>query len=151
MTRNQGQKKTREKEEMREDPFVNDEEEEDEDEIGEEDGPPSIDPYEVLGLEAEATVDDVKRAYRKLALKHHPGTVFLQLTATKMLTIPKTRLPSPTKMPPIKPSKKSHSHTPSSPIITVASATTSLAARPKPSRTTRISTGSASTASSSRM
>ncbi|KAF2706293.1 DnaJ-domain-containing protein [Pleomassaria siparia CBS 279.74] len=34
--------------------------------------PPSIDPYAVLGLEVEATVDDVKKAYRKMALKHHP-------------------------------------------------------------------------------
>jgi DnaJ family protein C protein 9 len=65
---------------MREVPFVNEgeeeEEEEDEDEAGDEEGPPSIDPYAVLGLEAEATADDVKKAYRKLALKHHPGTHF---------------------------------------------------------------------------
>ena len=34
----------------------------------------SADPYEILGLEAraEATADDVKKAYRVLALKHHP-------------------------------------------------------------------------------
>jgi hypothetical protein len=51
------------------DPFVNDEEED-----MDEDGPPVVDPYEVLGLEKEATADDVKKAYRKLALKHHPGT-----------------------------------------------------------------------------
>jgi DnaJ family protein C protein 9 len=38
-----------------------------------EDAPPSIDPYTVLGLETSATEDDVKKAYRKLALKHHPG------------------------------------------------------------------------------
>jgi len=53
----------------RDDPFVDDEDEEDED-----DGPPTIDPYAVLGLQQEATADDVKKAYRKLALKHHPGT-----------------------------------------------------------------------------
>lgn len=58
---------------MREDDFVNDEEEEEEEDIDEQDGPPSINPYEVLGLEPEATADDVKKAYRKLALKHHPG------------------------------------------------------------------------------
>lgn len=46
----------------------------DDEEIGEEeDGPPTINPYEVLGLEREATADDVKKAYRKMALKHHPG------------------------------------------------------------------------------
>ncbi|KAJ2982002.1 hypothetical protein NQ176_g1675 [Zarea fungicola] len=37
--------------------------------------PPSIDPYEVLGLKRTATADDVKKAYRKAALKHHPDKV----------------------------------------------------------------------------
>jgi DnaJ family protein C protein 9 len=41
--------------------------------MDEEDGPPAIDPYEVLGLEVEATADEVKKAYRKMALKCHPG------------------------------------------------------------------------------
>jgi DnaJ family protein C protein 9 len=45
------------------------------DEIGDE--PPSIDPYEVLGLEKEATADDVKKAYRKAALRWHPGRCYL--------------------------------------------------------------------------
>jgi DnaJ family protein C protein 9 len=62
----------REKETMQDDPFINDDN--DEDDIENEDGPPEIDPYHVLGLETEATADDVKKAYRKLALKHHPGT-----------------------------------------------------------------------------
>jgi DnaJ-class molecular chaperone len=39
--------------------------------------PPSINPYEVLGLEKSASADEVKSAYRKAALKHHPGTLFL--------------------------------------------------------------------------
>ncbi|KAF1829135.1 DnaJ-domain-containing protein [Decorospora gaudefroyi] len=61
----------------REDPvmedFVNDEESKgEENDIQDEDGPPTIDPYEVLGLETDATADDVKKAYRKLALKCHP-------------------------------------------------------------------------------
>jgi DnaJ family protein C protein 9 len=80
MARVSGKRNARDEDEMREVPFVNDgeeeEEEEDADEAGEEEGPPSIDPYAVLGLEAEATADDVKKAYRKLALKHHPGTHF---------------------------------------------------------------------------
>jgi molecular chaperone DnaJ len=28
--------------------------------------------YEILGLERDASADDIKRAYRKLAMKHHP-------------------------------------------------------------------------------
>ena len=33
------------------------------------------DPYRVLGLEPGASDDEVKAAYRKLALKHHPDRV----------------------------------------------------------------------------
>src|ERR1700761_1323899 len=34
--------------------------------------PTSINPYEVLDLAKEATAEEVKSAYRKSALKHHP-------------------------------------------------------------------------------
>lgn len=37
--------------------------------------PPTIDPYEVLELERTATENQVKSAYRKLALKNHPDKV----------------------------------------------------------------------------
>lgn len=37
--------------------------------------PPAVNPYEVLGLERDATPDQVKQAYRKAALKNHPGTI----------------------------------------------------------------------------
>ncbi len=42
-----------------------------------EDSPPSIDPYEVLGVDPQATADQVKSSYRKQALKHHPGIFIL--------------------------------------------------------------------------
>ncbi|KAK1759556.1 hypothetical protein QBC47DRAFT_372379 [Echria macrotheca] len=37
--------------------------------------PPVIDPYEALGIDRSATADQVKSAYRKAALKHHPDKV----------------------------------------------------------------------------
>ncbi|KAG4270700.1 DnaJ like subfamily C member 9 [Fusarium proliferatum] len=37
--------------------------------------PPTIDPYEVLSLERTATGDDIKKSYRKAALKNHPDKV----------------------------------------------------------------------------
>ena len=35
--------------------------------------PPVIDPYEVLAIERTATPDQIKAAYRKAALRNHPG------------------------------------------------------------------------------
>lgn len=70
MARPSKKQQAREEESDHEDEFVNEEEEDD----IEGDGPPAVDPYAVLGLETEASADDVKKAYRKLALKHHPGT-----------------------------------------------------------------------------
>jgi len=37
------------------------------------DEPPACEPYTVLGIEKIATPDEIKSAYRKAALKHHPG------------------------------------------------------------------------------
>jgi len=51
-----------------------------------EDEPPTINPYEVLGLERTATADQVKSAYRKLALKNHPGKRFVTLFFALYLT-----------------------------------------------------------------
>jgi DnaJ homolog subfamily C member 9 len=33
---------------------------------------PDVDLYDVMGLKSEATQDDIKRAYRRLALQYHP-------------------------------------------------------------------------------
>ncbi|KNG44769.1 hypothetical protein TW65_08295 [Stemphylium lycopersici] len=67
------QRNSAQKEDPVDEEFVEDQENESgEDDLGDEQGPPTIDPYEVLGLEAEATAEDVKKAYRKMALKCHP-------------------------------------------------------------------------------
>ncbi|MBS1197848.1 MAG: dnaJ, partial [Proteobacteria bacterium] len=34
--------------------------------------PTKRDYYEILGLSRDASEDDIKKAYRKLAMKHHP-------------------------------------------------------------------------------
>lgn len=137
MAKHSRRQREEEEEEMRQEEFVNDNKEDD---IEEEDGPPAIDPYEVLGLETEATADDVKRAYRKLALKHHPGRLPSNMSRT-MLIKPQTRLLRPTKLKPTRSSKKSHLHTPFSLMIADASATTSQAAPQRHSKKTATSTG----------
>ncbi|QSZ30740.1 hypothetical protein DSL72_000298 [Monilinia vaccinii-corymbosi] len=44
--------------------------------------PPQINPYEVLGIEKSASEDEIKRAYRKCALKHHPDKAPEHLKST---------------------------------------------------------------------
>jgi DnaJ-class molecular chaperone len=54
---------------------VEEEEEEEEDlEDLEADELPKVEPYKVLDIEKTATIDEIKLAYRKAALKNHPGT-----------------------------------------------------------------------------
>lgn len=44
------------------------------DDLVDDESPPTIEPYTILGIDKNATDDEVKSAYRKTALKHHPGT-----------------------------------------------------------------------------
>ena len=39
--------------------------------------PPRVDPYQVLSLGKDASAAEVKTAYKKLALKHHPGMLYI--------------------------------------------------------------------------
>ena len=60
--------------------------------------PTDINPYQVLEIETNATSNDVKTAYRKLALQYHPGMIKqggdknppLTSSQTKLLPMPKT-------------------------------------------------------------
>lgn len=52
---------------------------EDIEDLIDEEPPKSINPYHVLGVVSDATPDQIKSAYRKAALKHHPGKLFLPI------------------------------------------------------------------------
>uniref|UniRef100_A0A672RC85 J domain-containing protein n=1 Tax=Sinocyclocheilus grahami TaxID=75366 RepID=A0A672RC85_SINGR len=44
--------------------------------------------YKVLGVDKNATEDELKKAYRKRALMHHPGTYFIErITAFSPYTV----------------------------------------------------------------
>ena len=48
--------------------------------------PLKVDPYQVLEIETTATTNEVKSAYRKLALRHHPGRSATHSTMDHTLT-----------------------------------------------------------------
>ncbi len=54
---------------------VGDEKHDDDDSANNSNPPENVDPYETLGLENSATQSQVRSAYHKLALKHHPDKV----------------------------------------------------------------------------
>ena len=77
-----------------------------------EDPPAEINPYEVLGVETTATERDIKTAYRRAALKHHPG-LLLRSHRKPYLMMPfplssstNIHYPPQTKVAPTPPSKK---------------------------------------------
>lgn len=64
------------------------EDDHDEHDLSDVEEPPTIDPYEVLGLERDATADQIKTAYRKAALKNHPGMTFPSLFSCSQFLFP---------------------------------------------------------------
>ena len=131
----------------------------------EDEEPPTIEPYKILGIEKSATADEVKAAYRKAALKHHPGMRFTFILPHKirhrnfpkrhillifgnLLTIHQTKQPRKPKTKPPSSSKKSPLPTPSSPTPFGASDMTRQA-QPQNQSTLKTSAGASSTLSNS--
>ena len=79
--------------------------------------PTLINPYEVLEIETTATAGDIKSAYKKLALRHHPGASQGLLTLVLQLTFHQTRHSRTLATQLMSSSKKLHSHTPYSQMI----------------------------------
>ena len=51
--------------------------------------PQSVNPYKALGLSKTASPTEVKTAYKKLALKHHPGETPPHLLRLTLLIPPR--------------------------------------------------------------
>lgn len=118
--------------------------------------PPTIDPYEVLGLDRTATGDQVKSAYRKLALKNHPGmkaTVSVScnrgIVLSNGIITRQTRFPNRRKEKHTKSSNLLPSHTPYFQILYDVSDTTRRARPRNPLLTQMVSAGRISTENNS--
>jgi preprotein translocase subunit Sec63 len=77
------------------------------------DDPPTVEPYEVLAVEKTATQDQIKTAYRKAALKWHPGKLDPSAYSLSSTNLTKTRSSPKTKMLPTQSSRRLLSPTPS--------------------------------------
>lgn len=120
------------------------------DELG--DPPASINPYEVLEIGEKASADEVKSAYRKKALKHHPGRQDYPLHVGENTLITAQTRPRPKQeTQPKRSFSKSHSHTLFYPTSVAAADTILPATHPNHSiwRMT-ILTGHSSTKNNSR-
>ena len=114
--------------------------------------PHAIDPYEVLSLPTTASASEIKSAYKKLALLHHPGKPLLLISPpSRSIKAPadplQTKYPPPNATKPTPPSKTLLSPTQSSPTSAGETATTPRETPPSPSTlTTLTSTGRPSSA-----
>ena len=103
--------------------------------------PTRVDLYQVLSLAKEASAAEVKIAYKKLALKHHPGMLCIDCVKIiflyqRLTSMGQTKLPQTSAKLRTRNSKKSPLPTPSYPTLPDVIAMIPLVLQPIPYRTT---------------